>query len=589
MKTFDFFKAIFLRFPFQTILIIVLSLFVASAEMLSLASALPLLGMLLNDGSMENFGFVDKIVSFFGMNDFSISDMLLLIGCLFIAREFFQSLSETAIQWARASVETRFRLGFTKNMLRIGYGSLRKYNMGTMINIMTAQIDTIGVGVRLLGNLMSNAIVGCILIFSTLFLEPTLLLLLAPVGLLSVVVAYYSSKLTRKYARANIVIREQIITSVTEVLKHFKFVKSGSLEALYEAQLKSGILEYLRNVRRNLVVQFLSLSVPQTTALTLVFASLYYYLGKPGVDVQNVLLVIMLLYRASGRIITVQVSWRSLAQHIPAFENVEANSSLLAKDRELYNQGVPVPADFKSIDMNAVGYSYDKKNSALHQMSLSLGKTGMVGVVGPSGAGKTTFVDILTGLIQPTEGEFRIGGIPSTEIDVHDWRLNIAYIPQDSLLMRGTIQDNLLLGSQSRVPDDVIKKVCKDCMVDDFVSRLPDGYDTMIRDLGTSVSGGQRQRILIARALLSEKPIIVLDEGMSAVDVQTEGRLFEALHRCAESRLVILVAHRLEPLRFADRIVVFEDGRVVDDGTFDELLARNGLFSAMVNQWKTIE
>ena len=586
MSVYRFFRAIVFRFPMQTGAIVVLSLLVALSEMVGLASALPLLGLLLSDNSAVDTGFLGDFTHWLGIDALSAGSLLLLLAMLLIIRDAAQNLSIFSINWSRAVIEARFRRDYVHDMLQVSYGSIQKQNAGSMINIITSQIDAIGIGVKLLGNLMSNVVVAGAFILSAVILEPLLLALLAPIALLSVFVARYSSRLTRIYAASNIELRAQIVTSVNEVLKHFKFIKSGALEPLYESQLFTAIRFFLRNVRRNLIVQFASQTLPQVVSLVLVFALVYYYLGLQDVDKQDVLMVIVLLYRASGRIISTQTDWRALSQSIPAFEKVESSRTVLAENKEKQWSDGLVPAQFNHLSFTDINFHYEQSTAVLSDFNLVLNAKGLVAISGPSGAGKTTFVDILTGIARPQHGIVRIDDIPLDQLDLKEWRKQIAYIPQDCLLIKGTIRENILLGVPESVEDGDFQSICKACLVDDFVQAFPDGYETFIEDVGATVSGGQRQRILIARAMLSRKPIILLDEAMSAVDGITENKLFAMLRKFAADHLIVLIAHRLAPLKFADHIVVMDKGTVVESGSYEVLMRGGGLFSEMVNQWE---
>lgn len=585
MSVYRFFLTIVFRFPIQTVAIVALSLLIALAEMIGLASALPLLGLLLTDSEIASQGSLGDIKRWIGIDELSVGWLLLLLAMLLILRDVAQNLSVFSINWSRSVIEARFRQDYVHDMLQVGYGSIQKQNAGSLINIITSQIDSIGLGVRLLGNLISNVVVGSAFIVSAILLEPLLPALLAPIALLSIFVARYSSRLTRIYATSNIELRTQIVTSVNEVLKHFKFIKSGTLEPLYENQLVTAIRSFLRNVRRNLTVQFVSQTLPQVVSLILVFSLVFYYLGLENVDKQDVLVVIVLLYRASGRIISTQTDWRALSQNIPAFEKFETSRAILVENKEKQWSGDSVPARFDRLTFTDINFHYEQSKAVLSDFNLTLDAKGLLAISGPSGAGKTTFVDVLTGIVRPQRGVACVDDVPLDQLNLQEWRKQIAYIPQDCLLIKGTIRENILLGVPEPTSEEDFETTCKACIVDDFVQNMPDGYNTFIEDVGAAVSGGQRQRILIARAMLSRKPIIILDEAMSAVDGLTEGKLFAMLRNFATDHLIILIAHRLAPLKFADRVIVMNGGTVVESGTYETLMQQAGLFSDMVNHW----
>ena len=199
-------------------------------------------------------------------------------------------------------------------------------------------------------------------------------------------------------------------------------------------------------------------------------------------------------------------------------------------------------------------------------------------LVGASGAGKTTVFNVLTRLIDPQRGAARIGGVGTSELRLADLRSLFSVVTQDALLFDASLRENILLG-RTDVTDAQLQEVLDAAHVTDFLSKLDQGLDTVVGPRGSALSGGQRQRVVIARALLRDTPILLLDEATSALDAQSEQVVQAALDRLSKGRTTLVIAHRLATIRRADRIVVLDKGRVVDQGSHDELLARGGLYA----------
>jgi ATP-binding cassette subfamily B protein len=206
---------------------------------------------------------------------------------------------------------------------------------------------------------------------------------------------------------------------------------------------------------------------------------------------------------------------------------------------------------------------------------------GRVAIVGPSGAGKTTVFSLILGFNEPSRGRISFDGQDAAAIDLAALRSRIAIVPQEVLLFGGTIAENIRYGRPGASEEDVIKAASL-ANAHDFIASLPDGYQTTAGPRGTKLSGGQRQRIAIARAILADPALLLLDEATSALDAESERLVNEALERLMQGRTSIVIAHRLSTVRHADQILVLSHGRLVESGTHDELVTRDGTYRLLV-------
>ena len=214
----------------------------------------------------------------------------------------------------------------------------------------------------------------------------------------------------------------------------------------------------------------------------------------------------------------------------------------------------------------------------LHGLSLTAEAGQTTALVGASGAGKSTIFNLLTRLLDPTNGHVRIGGVATTEMAIPDLRTLFSVVSQEALLFDETLRENIVLG-RTDVSDERLKQVLDAAFVSDFLPQLENGLDTHVGPRGSALSGGQRQRVVIARALLRDTPVLLLDEATSALDAQSEQVVQDALDRLSEGRTTLVIAHRLSTIRNADKIIVMDRGRAVDQGTHEELLARGGIYA----------
>jgi ATP-binding cassette subfamily B protein len=204
----------------------------------------------------------------------------------------------------------------------------------------------------------------------------------------------------------------------------------------------------------------------------------------------------------------------------------------------------------------------------------------MIGLVGPSGAGKTTLVNLACRFFDVSDGAILIDGIDLRELDVMDYRRNLGLVLQEPYLFYGTISENIAYGKPEATRAEIIA-AARAARAHDFIMKQPDGYDSLVGERGGQLSGGERQRISIARALLINPALLILDEATSAVDTETEREIQAALDNLVKGRTTIAIAHRLGTLRKADRLIVMEDARITEEGGHDELLARSGTYARL--------
>ncbi len=249
-----------------------------------------------------------------------------------------------------------------------------------------------------------------------------------------------------------------------------------------------------------------------------------------------------------------------------------------------------IPAD-ASVEVKNVYFSYDGKNDVLKNISFYIPAGQKIALVGPSGGGKTTLANIIARFFDPDRGCVKIGGIDVKNIKKEELMDTVSFVFQNSRLIKGTIFDNVRLGKPDATREEVMNAIVN-AQCKDIIDKLPNGIDTVIGSKGTYLSGGEQQRIAIARVMLKDSPIIIMDEATAFADPDNEYRIQKALTNISKGKTVIMIAHRLSTVVNADRIYVIKDGEIAESGTSDELMAQNGLFSKMWNnyqasvQWK---
>jgi subfamily B ATP-binding cassette protein MsbA len=244
----------------------------------------------------------------------------------------------------------------------------------------------------------------------------------------------------------------------------------------------------------------------------------------------------------------------------------------------------PMPIDPQpfagEITFENVSFGYDSATPVLCDISFTIGRGETVGIVGPTGSGKSTLVSLIPRFRNVDSGRITIDGVDISDYALHGLRTQIGFVLQSTVLLRGTIRDNIAFGRPDATADEIVA-AAKLANADEFIARMPDGYDSLVGDRGSTLSGGQRQRIGIARALIRDNPILILDEPTAALDAESEHLVIEAMERLMAGRTVITIAHRLSTLRDAEKIIVIKDGGVVEEGTHEELLKLDGVYAEL--------
>ena len=238
------------------------------------------------------------------------------------------------------------------------------------------------------------------------------------------------------------------------------------------------------------------------------------------------------------------------------------------------------------IEFKDIEFSYNSDKKIINNLNLKINKNETIALVGSSGSGKSTLFQLLLNLYEPDSGDIKIDNISFKDCNLHSWREKIIYIQQESPLFNKTIRENIELGinnESKKASDEEIIKASKLANIHDFIMTLPNGYNTLLGEMAGNISGGQRQRIVIARAFMSDAPILIMDEPTSALDSESEQLIQESLNILTKDKTVLVAAHRLSTIKDADRIVVLDNGNIVESGTHEELFDLKGQYYNTVN------
>lgn len=380
-----------------------------------------------------------------------------------------------------------------------------------------------------------------------------------------------------------------LISIVEETLGGLKVVKSYNAENTFTKKFNDSIFRLYRLT--NSIGRKNNLSSPMSEFLGIVVIAILLWYGGNMVLVEkfangspllegskflaymglayNILTPAKAISKASYQVKT------GLAAAERVFDVLEVKNEIVDKENALYKK------EFKtSISIQNINFSYEE-DAVLKNFSLEIHKGKTVALVGQSGSGKSTIANLLTRFYDVKEGSIQIDGVDIKDISMKSLRHLMGLVTQDSILFNDTIKNNILIGKQNATDDEIIEAL-KIANAYEFVKDLPNGINTNIGDAGGKLSGGQKQRLSIARAVLKNPPIMILDEATSALDTESEKLVQVALENMMQNRTSIVIAHRLSTIQKADVIVVMQKGEIVEQGTHDELLAKNGMYAKLV-------
>lgn len=400
-------------------------------------------------------------------------------------------------------------------------------------------------------------------------------LALVLVGSVVVVVQQPASRLTRKASKILGRQRDLYAQGATEAV-----LLARELAVFGVAESAS---EVLRELDRSVAYQyrrarFLGAFTPkvyQLTAFGLTIGGLAMVAGSEVKNLAAIASVALIILRSLSYGQALLTNMQQLAEHRPYVDKLIALiEEYQAEPRHLGTERV---GQLKTIDFRDVGFSYDGSDAmVLHGVDLTIGPGETIGIVGPSGAGKTTLANLLLRLYEPTAGTILINEIPIGEIQDEEWHQRIAVVPQEPRLVHGTVRDNITFLRE--IDQEGVAQAAREANIAAFIEAQPKGYDAPVGELGQGLSGGQRQRICIARALAGQPDLLVLDEPTSALDGESEAAVQRTLEDLKGRVTMVIVAHRLSTLAICDRIVVVNDGTIAAAGTPDELRASSAYY-----------
>jgi len=504
----------------------------------------------------------------------------ILIALLGAAASYLANYYTTSVgQW----VANDLRLRTYHHLQQLSLNYYNTHEMGTLLSTITADVQTIQnfASSSTLGILVDMfTIVAMLVIMFWLNWDFTMIAVgVTPFMLLMV------SRFKKAVKKATREVRKQqsnVVAVVQQGLESMRVVKAFGRQDLEQEELSDvskATVEAALKARRvkALLSPIVTVTVSLCTAFVLWRSSSLILKGTMTTGALTVFLSYLSKFFKPVQDLATMTN--TIAQTAVGVERVRAilEANDVIEERGDAREPQPLKGEIK---FENVAFAYNKDAPVLTDVNFQIQAGQMVGVVGPTGGGKSTIVSLIPRFYDPSAGKVSIDGVDIRDYKLHGLRNQIAYVLQETVLFRGTVAENIAYGRGSATRDEIVK-AAKLANADEFIAKMPQGYDTMVGDRGDTLSGGQRQRIGIARALIRNNPILILDEPTAALDTESEQLVMEALERLMKGRTVITIAHRLSTIRNSDKIVVLKGGVVAEEGTHDELMAKSGVYAEL--------
>ena len=503
----------------------------------------------------------------------SLVSIITLMIFLFAAKAIFLYIANyiNSKIYADYELETRERL--FKKTLETDWPYLMHQKSGHLNHILMGDIGGIS---GALNNISAAILTGTTLItysiiainisvpitFTALGLGLVLFLFLKPVF-------YKVRKLTIKTSETN----KKLAHHVNQHITGSKTIKSMSLE---KNVLDQGVsyFEDLRNIRlEQFRYSLLFNTILEPISLLFIIIIFLISYRNPAFNIATFAAIIYLVQKMFSFIQSIQSKFNGINEALPLINILVGYEKEVEKNRE-FRGGNKKFSFEKTLEFKKVSFEYSEGQNIINSLDISINKGETVGIIGPSGAGKTTIIDLLLMLLRPKNGEILIDGANIDEIDKKSWHDNIGYVSQDIFLLNNTIENNIRFYNNSLKRENIIE-AAKSANIYDFIETLPNKFQTLVGEQGIQLSGGQRQRIVLARALARKPPILVLDEATSALDNESEHKIQEAIKNLRGKLTILIIAHRLSTVMHSDKILVLKDGIIAEEGSPKELLSNS--------------
>jgi ATP-binding cassette, subfamily B, bacterial MsbA len=478
-----------------------------------------------------------------------------------------------------------FRMLFFEQLMTVGMGYYHGKKGGDLHTICYTYIQSLGLVIHLIGNSLAK-------LFSIIIYLAMVLVLSWKMTFIVVAIAFTASllmkRVTQKAADAGrklTAATTKLSSTLFELILSVKVIRIFSQEkhtlAHFDEINDKYNQSYYRSTRIRASVQPIFESIGITFLALVMIVSALFFVETGEIGLSSLAVFLIIFQRISAAALSINHARISLIGDLPMYK--EVFNFLSPEGKQYVENGELAFSGLKDeIQLRNVEFSYNSDHDpVMKDISFTIDKGSKVGIVGSSGAGKSSLVELLLRFYDPQKGQLIVDGTDLRQFDIGSWRKNIGVVSQDVFLFNDTLKNNIAYGNP-KADQNQIESAARKAYAHEFIQTLPQGYETIVGDRGVLLSGGQKQRIAIARAILIDPEILIFDEATSALDSESEKIVQKALDEVGEGRTVITIAHRLSTIFDSDKIIVMDSGRIVEEGTHQELLEKGGMYNNLI-------
>lgn len=580
MKALIFIREIIKRFPFLLISATLIMIMSSLIEAVTLFSIAPIVDLLINKELQGASAITQKmatLMAYIGM-PFTLVSFLTFFLVLNILKSCFQIGANYLIFKTKYTIHCDIMLETFEDFFLSRWDFFVSKPQGKLLNTFTREIAMIGDSFVAMASLFAQTLQAAVYLVIPFYISWQVTSVSITITLLFAVPFLLLGRVTHRLGSECTMTSNQYTSVIYESFSLAKVILGFANQQKSVRDLSRTFNGYrLAAIKTSTLQNAMPLMFIPFGLLILIVAFLFAQnLSVPFSELAIVMYAFLKVIPLVGQITAAKNKIDNL---LPSYEQV-MDLQLHAKQLKQPNGTRKFAGLDKEIAMNNVSFHYPGHEPTLININICIPSGKMVAFVGESGGGKSTLIDIIMGFNEPSTGRITVDGTPLQDFDINSYRQRIGYVPQDSILFNATIQDNLLWSKDDATQSD-IWQACKLANAHEFIESFHDGYNTLVGDRGVRLSGGQIQRIALARAILRNPNLLILDEATSSLDTHSERLIQEAIENIARQTTVIIVAHRLSTIKNADYIYVIKNGQVIEEGTFSQLVLMNGYFNHM--------
>jgi ABC-type multidrug transport system fused ATPase/permease subunit len=586
MKLYSYIKFI-TKNNFSLVLLSYLILLVSSLiETASLLIIAPIVDTIINNNQESQITkVVTDIFNNFGIK-FDIWYLFLIYFLVILVKSLFDVFTGKLIIKMKYRVILKTITNTYKSIFKAGWEYISSEKQGRLLNSFTREIDRLGDSLAATGRLISASTKFIIFLFIPFLISWKITLVTFGFILIIGLPFFLMGKFSRRLGKVSTQTSNEYLSILQENFGLAKIIISFAKQAY---SLKNMLKIFDEHVDATIKSQTFALLLSNLyIPFGILGIILIYYLGQVYLIPISSLAVLFAAYYKIIPVMSEMISSKNSFDD--SYTSYEQIISIHQKTKEMTkpNGDIKFNSLKHSLEFKNVSFSYNEEQKTIDNLSFKIKKGEFIALVGKSGGGKTTIIDLILGLNTVQKGEILIDDIKQSKYDIDTFREKTGYVPQGAALFNDTIENNIKW-SNNYTSENIIKKICLDTYSSEFIEKFPEKYNTLVGERGVKLSGGQLQRIALARALVKDPNIIILDEATSSLDTQSEKKIQKSLDGIYRIKTIIVIAHRLSTIIKADKIFVIDSGKILEQGNYRELIEKNGMFKKMLDDQKFIE